>query len=213
MHRQRTIDETGTGTDHERRQSEHYPPPSSANPYSNQSWPPSAQSHKPQSSAQPSSTVGAGAAFSFEDLLDWPTGPAVNMPSVESASSAASHSHAPIYPSIPASSSIDDHILTTNTNGSFPVNESPGSASWLSSSNRVFTTNPNEAIEAVAPWPTILDFINIFLRYSSSLFPLIHLPTFCKSLATRFDKTDREFAALILGIGKSNTPSIVELES
>jgi hypothetical protein len=61
-------------------------------------------------------------------------------------------------------------------------------------------------LDHVAPWSTISIIIRLYLAYSHSLFPMVHRPTFSQSLAMRRDKVDRDFRALVLGIGKSFSP-------
>ena len=56
-------------------------------------------------------------------------------------------------------------------------------------------------IEDIVPWHTISFFITIYLGYSHSLFPMVHRPSFSQKLALRVDKRDKDFRALVLGIG------------
>lgn len=58
------------------------------------------------------------------------------------------------------------------------------------------------ALDDVVPWTAISDVIAIYLCSSHSLFPLVHKPTFSQQLAMRKDRTDRSFAAVVLGIGE-----------
>lgn len=57
-------------------------------------------------------------------------------------------------------------------------------------------------IEEIAPWHVISSFISIYLGYSHSLFPMVHRPSFSQRLAMRDDRRDRDFRALVLGIGE-----------
>ena len=56
-------------------------------------------------------------------------------------------------------------------------------------------------IEDVTTWGSISHFISLFLRYLYPLEPLVHRPTFAHDLATRRDKVDSDFRALLLSIG------------
>lgn len=55
-------------------------------------------------------------------------------------------------------------------------------------------------IEDVTTWGNISHFISLFLRYLYPLEPLVHRPTFSHDLATRRDKVDSDFRALLLSI-------------
>lgn len=57
-------------------------------------------------------------------------------------------------------------------------------------------------IEDIIPWHTISFFITIYLGYSHSLFPMVHRPSFSQRLALREDKRNKDFRALVLGIGE-----------
>jgi hypothetical protein len=64
-------------------------------------------------------------------------------------------------------------------------------------------------LEDVGPWEAMSEILSVFLRYSQSLFPLVHRPSFSQKLAMRQDRIDRGFAALVLGISKFANPCIL----
>jgi hypothetical protein len=60
-------------------------------------------------------------------------------------------------------------------------------------------------LEDVTSWANISHFISLFLQYLYPLLPLVHRPTFAEHLATRRDKKDMDFRALLLSIGQYGT--------
>jgi hypothetical protein len=66
---------------------------------------------------------------------------------------------------------------------------------------RIRDSDRDFQIEDIVPWHTISFFITIYLGYSHSLFPMVHRPSFSQKLALRVDKRDKDFRALVLGIG------------
>jgi hypothetical protein len=80
--------------------------------------------------------------------------------------------------------------------------EASRSAGLSTSSRQLPSGSAEWQMEDVAPWNTISFFITIYMTYSHSLFPLVHRPSFSQSLALRRDKTDKEFRAFVLGIGR-----------
>jgi hypothetical protein len=64
---------------------------------------------------------------------------------------------------------------------------------------------PELSIEDVTDWSTITFFASLYLKYNHALSPIVHKPTFAHDLATRRDKTDRQFRSLLLGLGESAT--------
>lgn len=61
---------------------------------------------------------------------------------------------------------------------------------------------PELEIEDVTDWSTITFFTSLYLKYNHALSPIVHKPTFAHDLATRRDKTDRQFRSLLLGLGE-----------
>lgn len=62
---------------------------------------------------------------------------------------------------------------------------------------------PDLDIEDVTDWTTVTFFTSLYLKYNHALSPIVHKPTFAHDLATRRDKTDRQFRSLLFGLGKN----------
>lgn len=63
---------------------------------------------------------------------------------------------------------------------------------------------PELDIEDVTDWSTVTFFTSLYLKYNHALCPILHKPTFAHDLATRRDKTDRQFRSMLLGLGKGS---------
>lgn len=71
-------------------------------------------------------------------------------------------------------------------------------------SERFYTSlkPPELEIEDVTDWSTVTFFTSLYLKYNHALSPIVHKPTFAHDLATRRDKTDRQFRSLLLGLSE-----------
>lgn len=81
---------------------------------------------------------------------------------------------------------------------------SPNSNRLPRPSERYYTSlrSPELEIEDVTDWSTVTFFTSLYLKYNHALSPIVHKPTFAHDLATRRDKTDRQFRSLLLGLGE-----------
>jgi hypothetical protein len=99
-----------------------------------------------------------------------------------------------------------EHLLA-NLNSS-----SSGTGPAEVSSSLSLLLNPTKRepqLEDVTSWANISHFISLFLQYLYPLEPLVHRPTFAEHLATRRDKRDMDFRALLLSIGELDFEAVI----
>jgi hypothetical protein len=90
-----------------------------------------------------------------------------------------------------------EHLLANlNSNGGAATGASPSLNLLLNPMKR------EPQLEDVTSWANISHFISLFLQYLYPLEPLVHRPTFAEHLATRRDRKDMDFRALLLSIGE-----------
>lgn len=79
---------------------------------------------------------------------------------------------------------------------------SPNSNRLPRPSERFYTSlkSPELDIEDVTDWSTVTFFASLYLKYNHALSPIVHKPTFAHDLATRRDKSDRQFRSFLLGL-------------
>lgn len=112
------------------------------------------------------------------------------------------HKNTVFSPQSEGSSGPNAHNPVEGQNGPMQWRLSPNSNRLPRPSERFYMSlkAPDLEVEDVTDWSTVTFFTSLYLKFNHALSPIVHKPTFAHDLATRRDKTDRQFRSFLLGL-------------